>query len=298
MRNKSVISRPVAIFVLTLSFLLASAFAATAQRRITPVTPAAPNVKKEQQEFDRTRLQEQHDAQGRVVLVDTVTGEEFVDSLALPPAIGNVYPLIAGVNIAVDVWDPVMRILGQEYGLVGFMGQLSLHNRYFPTIELGLSMADITPTDMNFTFKSPMAPYFKIGADYNIFYNSNNAYQLHLGLRYGFSAFTYSYENIDANSNYWEESDFFNIPSQKATVGYWEFTAGVQVRISGPISLGWAFKYNSILHESKNTYGPTMYVPGFGKRSGAITGSFYVIYNLPLNKSSYPKVYNNKKNNH
>lgn len=264
------------------------------QRRITPVTPTPPTTKQETPEFDRSRLQEQRDAQGRVVLVDTVTGSEYVDSIMLPKAVGNLYPLVSGVSIGVDVWDPVMRILGQQYGGVGFMGQVSLHNRFFPTFELGFSTAKISPADMNYTFKSPFAPYFKIGADYNIFYNSNNAYQLHVGLRYGFSAFSYSIDNIDVNSNYWDESIFFNIPSQNATVGFWEFTAGVTVKISGPISMGWAFKYRSILHESKNTYGPTMYVPGFGKRANPITGSFYVIYTLPLNKSAYPKVDNNE----
>lgn len=281
--------------ILVFVVALALPCATDAQRRITPVTPNAPS-KKETPEFDRNRLQEQRDIQGRIVLVDTVTGSEYVDSTAVIPAIGNIYPLISGVSIGVDVWDPVMRILGQHYGGVGFYGQVSLHNRFFPTFEAGVSMANIKPDDMNYTFKSNLAPYFKIGADYNIFYNSNNAYQFHVGLRYGFSAFSYSVEDIDISNGYWGESSLFNIPSQNATAGYWEFTAGVKVKISGPIFMGWAFKYHSLLHESKNTYGPSMYVPGFGKRANPITGSFYIIYTLPLNKSKLPKV-DNKENN-
>lgn len=263
---------------------------ACAQRRITPVTPNNPSTKKEVKEFDRSRLQQQYDAQGNIVLVDTVTGSEYVDSITIIPAIGNIYPLLSDVSIGVDIWDPVMRILGQGYGGVGFMGQLSLHNRFFPTLEAGLSMANMTPDEMNYTFKSPLAPYFKIGCDYNIFYNSNNAYQFHVGLRYGFSSFSYSVEDVTLNNGYWDETTTFNIPSQNTTVGYWEFVAGVKVKIGGPISMGWAFKYHSIIHESKSTYGPTMYVPGYGKRTNPITGSFYVIYTLPLNKSVLPKV--------
>ena len=59
------------------------AFSAQAQRRINPVTPPPPTqgTKKEvKEEFDKSRLAETKDSQGNVVLVDTVTGTEYIDS--------------------------------------------------------------------------------------------------------------------------------------------------------------------------------------------------------------------------
>lgn len=287
----SIISRLLFSATVVISVLLASSDI-VAQRRITPVTPTGPDVKKETPEFDRSRLQEQRDIMGRIVLVDTVTGTEYIDSISVIPAVGNVYPLLHSVTIGVDVWDPAMRLLGQKYGGLGFMGQLSLHNRFFPTLEFGMSKADITPDGMNYTFRSSLAPYFKIGGDYNIFYNSNDAYQFHAGLRFGFSSFSYSIENVTIDNDYWHDTTVFDIPSQRSSVTYWEFVAGVKVKIAGPISLGWMFKYKAILNETKAKYGEPMYVPGFGKKANPISGSFYIMYTLPLNKTTLPTVNN------
>ena len=36
--------------------------------------------------------------------------------------------------------------------------------------------------------------------------------------------------------------------------------------------------------------GKPMYIPGFGKRGNALTGSFSIIYTIPLNKKGSAKV--------
>lgn len=266
---------------------------ALAQRRINPVVPPPPTsgTKKDTKpvEFDKSRLAETRDAKGNIVLVDTVTGSEYVDTTGLAAPVGNIYPLFHAVTVGVDIWDPAMRIIGQEYGGIGFWGELSLHNRFKPIFEFGLSSADIKPDDLNYTFKSPMAPYFKIGMNYNIFYNSNPDYQLLFGVRYAFTPFSFSVEDITSGNGYWDNPPF-NIPSQSTTAGYFEFVASIKVKIYRNISLGWQFKYHSVIHEGKCEYGKPMYIPGFGKRSTPIGGGFSIMYTLPLNKKSAPKV--------
>lgn len=279
--------------------ILSTVVPLSAQRRVTPVDPGTGTTGtavKPAEVNSRANVVEQHDASGNVVFVDTVTGKEWVDSTAIAPSKKMIYPLLQSVSVGVDIWDPVMRILGQHYGLIGFWGELSLHNRYKAIVEVGLGSCDDTPDGSNFTYKSKMAPFFKIGAGYNIFYNSNPDYQFNIGLRYGFSAFSYEVTNVTVDEGYWNDPSHFNIPSQSTSAGYFEFVAGVKVKIAGPISLGWNVKYHTILHEGKAPLGEPMYIPGYGKRGGSITGSFSVIYTLGLNKKKAPAVNSEEEN--
>ena len=107
----------------------------SAQRRVTPVTPDVPKTipdSERQKRLDRTHVVEQIDAQGRKILVDTVTGTEVVDSLLLPAPPKMEYPLLHEVVGGVNLWNPIMRAFGQHYGLGDVWAEVSLHNRYFP----------------------------------------------------------------------------------------------------------------------------------------------------------------------
>ena len=267
---------------------------AMAQRRINPVKQPSPTQLRKAKKPsgpDKSRLAERLDAQGNIVLVDTVTELEYVDTTAVAGhVVGNIYPLLHGVTIGLDIWDPVMRLIGQDYGGASAWATVNLHNRFFPRFEMGLSQADITPDGMNFTFKSPMAPFFKIGCGYNIFYNSNPDYQLIFGANYGFTPFSYTIENVKLLSDYWPGETDLTFPKTSTTAGYFELTAGIKVRIVKNISLGWTFKYHTVIHEGRSTVGKPIYIPGFGKRGNPITGAFSVMYTLPLNKAVLPKV--------
>lgn len=267
--------------------MVATTLSVAAQRRVTPVNPPKPGqvqLENKKNEIDRTRLAERLDAQGNIILVDTVTGLEFVDSAAIRARARNIYPRMQSIDVGIDVWDPVMRALGQKYGLASAYVRLSMYNRFFPLFEAGLGAANITPDGSNFTFKSPTSPFFKIGADYNVFYNNSPDYCLLTGLRYGFTPYKWSVDNATIPGGYWQDPTTFSIPTQSATVGFLEISIGVRVKIAGPISAGWQFKFRKILHESKNEHGEPMYIPGFGKRSAPVNGAFSIIYTLPLNR--------------
>ena len=271
----------------------------TAQRRVTPVTPTDPvtNPKRPEttKKIDRSRLAEITDAQGNIVLVDTVTGTEFIDSTEIKTVPKMQYPLWHAVVAGVNLWDPLMRAFGQKYGLFDVWAELSIHNRYKPIIELGLGTINDTPSGGNYTFKSPVAPYFKLGANYNFFYNSNPDYQLLGGLRLGFTHYNYEIPHFSLSGDYWDESSSLSIPKQSSTAAYLEIVFGIKVKIAGPISMGWNIKYHSILHESKAEYGQSMYIPGYGKRNSSITGGFSIMYTIPLNKTIVPVVESEKK---
>ncbi len=283
-----------------LAFLAALMFAAvimplSAQRRVTPVTPREPGSTPQittnlKQQVDSSRLVTTIDAHGNTVMVDTVTGLEFVDSTLLKAPTKMEYPLLHEVIAGVNVWDPIMRALGQKYGLGDVWAELSMHNRYFPFFAVGLGTINETPVDKNFTFKSPVAPYFKIGGSYNFFYNSNPDYRLQMGLRYGFTTYKWSALDVTVDEGYWGTPSTYSLKDIGNTAGYLEVTFGIKVKISGNFSAGWTIVYHSILHESKSAYGNPMYIPGYGKRNGAISGNFSIMYTIPINKKTATEV--------
>ena len=265
----------------------------SAQRRVTPVNPTSPGTSPKvdrEKRVDRSRLVEMQDVNGNTILVDTVTGSEFKDStmLAAPPKME--YPLLHSVTVGVNLWNPLMRVFGQHYGLGDVWGEVSLHNRYFPFFAIGFDNCSDTPDDSNFTFKTPVSPYFKIGASYNFFYNSNPDYKLQMGLRYGFTSYKWNVENITVDEGYWDDPSHFSILNQKSTAGYIEVTFGVKVRILKNWSLGWNIIYHSIMHETKNPLGEPMFIPGYGKRGSSLTGNFSLMYTLPINKKKTTEV--------
>ena len=230
----------------------------------------------------RARSSHYHREDGAIVYIDTVSGEEWIDSTTIYKIPKMKYPLLVESTIGVDIWDPVMRIFGQEYGLIGFSADLNMHNRYFPAVEVGLGNASIAPSDKNFHFVSPMSVYFKIGANYNFIYNNNPAYKFFAGVRYGFTPFKWGISQADPAPGYWGDTPSFSIPDQSWTAGWFEFCLGLRVQLWKNISAGWTFRYHGILHQTKSEHGSPMYIPGYGSSTQPITGSFTISYSIPF----------------
>ncbi len=273
------------------------------QRRVTPNTGAATTTQPVNELRDIINPADStarrpasvihaHDSQGNTIYVDTITGLEWRDTVALNTGgiPRMIQPLLYGVSIGVDIWDPVMRIFGQKYGLVGFSGELNMHNRYIAVFEAGLGECKVTPDNANYTYHSSFAPYFRIGANYNFLYNSNPQYLVYAGVRYGWTSFNYNLTDVTLENTYWDTFERFDIPKQTATVGYLELIFGLRVGIAANISLGWAFKYHTPLHGVKgHTYGDPWYIPGYGPRSSSVTGSFSITYTIPFKRKNEAK---------
>lgn len=271
------------------------------QRRATPINTAATRTQsRNDAEGDSARALERKkarsiqftDESGKIVMVDTVTGLEWVDSTLLPKAPPMIYPLFHSINVGVNIFDPVMRAFGQHYGGADAFVNVSLHNRYFPTFEFGMGAADNTPETGNYTYHTPLSPYFKIGCDYNFFYNSNPDYKLYALARYGFSPFKYSLTDVTLNDPYWGETSKFDVPSQSVTAGWFEVGVGIQVKLWGHVSAGWAIRYHSVLHRSHPSTGDAWYIPGYGSSTSSLSAAFNIIYTIPFPERKKPKAGN------
>lgn len=281
------------IYILLLMVLLIVA-PAVGQRRATPVNNAATRTQSQNdKEGDSLRALERRRARstqytdqatGKIIMIDTLTGVEWIDSTLLPKAPPMKYSLLHAINVGVNIWDPAMRAFGQKYGGFDAYANISFHNRYLPTFEAGIGTAKSKPADQNFTYKSSIAPYFKVGCDYNFLYNSNPDYQFFALVRYGFSTFKFSVDDCRVPDNYWGESANFSIPSTSVTAGWLEIGIGLRVKIWGPFSAGWALKYHSLLHQSHPANGDAWYIPGYGTQSSSLSGAFNITYTLPFRK--------------
>jgi hypothetical protein len=278
------------LFAIVIS-ALTPAWSQDNKRRATPInTPATRTQSQNDARGDSIRALERRrarsiqytDEKGKVTMVDTVSGVEWVDSTMLPKAPPMKYKLLHAINVGVNFWDPVMRLLGQNYGGADAYVNVSLHNRYLPTFEFGMGTANDTPSDNNFTYKTPLSPYFKLGVDYNFLYNSNPDYQFFAGVRYGFSPFKYTVSDIHLTNDYWGETDAIDFDQASVTAGWFEIVLGLKVKIFKQLSAGWAFRYHSILHQSHPAVGDAWYIPGYGTSSSSLMGSFYLVYTLPF----------------
>lgn len=261
-----------------------------AGRRATPVVNAATRTAHVNDaagdsaralEARRARSVHYHDDNGNTFMVDTVTGQQWVDSTLIPPPPPMKYPLYNGIEAGINMWDAVMRIFGQKYGLAGITLAVPLHNRYIPTLETGLGSIRRIPDNQPYTYRTDAAPYFKIGADYNFFYNSDNRYRLIAGVRYGFSTFRYSIKSARVNNGYWDQSQTFDIPPVPVTAGWFEIGLGLQVNIAGNLSAGWRVCYHNILHRSHPAAGDAWYIPGYGMTTSSTGMSLGLTWTFP-----------------
>lgn len=275
--------------IIILAAVIASALSAPAQRRITPVIPGAAPVSTEVSDSAaaaeaRKNAVEMLDAEGHTILVDTISGVELRDTI-LTVAPRLVYPLLNGATVGVNLWDGLMRVFGQSYGIGGVWAEVSLHNWFKPYVEVGLGNADYSPDTGNYTYRTKVSPYFKIGLNYNFLYNSSPDYSVYFIVRYGLSRFSYDVVNVDVNNPYWDQTATISVPSQSVTAGYFEAGVGLRVMIAGGISLGWEVKAHAVTNTSAAPFGKPWYMPGYGGR-GLFTGTFSLSYNLPWPRKS------------
>ena len=177
------------------------------------------------------------------------------------------YPLYNGINVGVNFGDLLFNAFGQKYGSYDIWANVSLFNWIFPTLEMGLGYANDTPAHLNYTYKVNPSFFAKIGVNYNFLYKSNPDYQVFVGLRAGFSSFSYSLKNVTIDAGYWGEAQKFSIDGLKSNSLYGEVLAGIQVKIVKDFSLGWNIRWHFNMYTSKDGVNKPWFIPGYGASS-------------------------------
>lgn len=256
-----------------LMLLLQAAAMAAQERKITPVET---DDKKPQQP-----VLHYYDKHGNP-LKDPVL---FLSELDTVQAVKSrpVYPALNGASVGFNFFDLAMKAFGQRYANVDVWADLSIHNWLFPTVEAGIGFGENNPDDGNYRYKAKPSVYVKLGANYNFLYKSNPDYQAFLGVRAGYSSFKYDIYGISVGTDYWGQTNTFDLKGQRASAFYGEVLAGIKVKIYRRLSLGWTARYHFMFHRGDGSNSTPWLIPGYGANN-RLSATFSIIYTLPLAK--------------
>ncbi len=205
------------------------------------------------------------------------------------------YPWFNGVSVGLDLYGLGAGLFGSDFLSSEVVVDVDLKHRFFPTVELGYGTTD-SWSDNGIHYKSG-APYFRVGVDYNALYKKKHGQMILVGLRYGYSSFSYDVKtlpfsdpvyggNLDnplLTDDIWGGSVPYNYSGQKGTMQWLELCAGIRAHVWKPIWMGLGLRFRLKVAESKSLHGDPWYVPGFGKYGGNTLGVQYtLIYKLPF----------------
>ena len=94
-----------------------------------------------------------------------------------------------GVAVSADVVG-LTQLAFSDYGQYEAALRINLKDRYFPVFELGYGTADADNPTTNLRYKTS-APYWRVGADFNIAKNKHDAYRVYAGARYAMTYYKF-----------------------------------------------------------------------------------------------------------
>lgn len=267
-------------FFVTLAMLVMVMAGAMAQqpdkRHVTPVTPETNKVLPPPKGTDEKIIQQYISGDSAEAMA-----EARRDSLR---RVYKRYPLLTDVAIGLNIAEPLFMAFGQSYASADVSATLNMWNRLQPTVELGLGWAKSTPDDMNYTYHGKPSPYFKVGANYNFLFKNSPDYQAYLGIRLGYSTFTYDITDVRYLNSYWDEVLPGEIKGERSHALWGEAGAGLRAKLYGPISMGWMIRYHGIFNYGKSNHSRPWFIPGYGPRNGSLGFSLSIYYVLPLHR--------------
>lgn len=186
-----------------------------------------------------------------------------------------------GVAVGADLCGLGMKIFGCDWSQLEVLARINIYDKYFPIFEMGLGMADHTGRDIDNRF-SVRAPYFRIGADYNI-NKKHNGNRLFIGLRYAFSAYNYDIDSpVPLEDPVWRQQQPVALHSLHGNSHWAEVVLGLETKIWTIVRLGWDLRFKVRFAGKNDPVGTPWYTPGFGK-SGDTTclgGSFKILFDI------------------
>jgi len=202
------------------------------------------------------------------------------EELALPEGVKYRYPLLNGLAVSVNIFEPIMGVFLNDYASCEATGQLNLHHRFFPEFTFGMGKCDDVSDDL-VGYTTKLTPFYKIGIAYNLKYNDiapDNYYFIFL--RYGFSHSTADITNLSFTDGYWPEYGPFDISGQAFNSHWLELGFGIKVKIWRRFSMGWDLYYKPLLHDGATRYASPYYIPGYGTTNGKFGFGYRISYDI------------------
>lgn len=179
-------------------------------------------------------------------------------------------PIFGGAAVSVDLAGPVMKAIGARYSQMEVAARINFKEKYYPIFEMGLGDCCKSGAENNNMF-DVTAPYFRIGADYNL-NKKINGNRFFVGFRYAFSAYNYDFNDPDFRDPVWDESAPLEIKGMNGKSQWVEVVAGVETKLWSFIRLGWNLRFKGRIHQNASPHGEPWYVPGYGRNGGSTFG--------------------------
>lgn len=185
-----------------------------------------------------------------------------------------------GFTLSADLFGPVSYFLS-DYGTLEGALRLNLKNTYLPIVELGVGQCDIKDDNTNISYKA-RAPFMRVGVDFNLLNNKFQDNRLYAGFRYGISKFSYDIAGPAMVDPVWGGSSTFDVKGIDCTSHWGEIVAGVEVKVTGNLHMGWLVRYKRELHSTKSDYAKPSCIPGYGKTTddSCWGGTYSLIFDL------------------
>lgn len=246
------------------------------KRRVTPVKPETNRVQPPPKGTDEKLIQQYITGDSTAAVQ-----EARRDSLR---RVYTRYPRLTDLTVGVNIADPLFMAFGQSYASTDVNLTLNMWNRLQPTVELGLGWAKTSPDDEDFTtFKAKVAPYVKLGANYNFLFKNTPDHQVLLAARLGYTTFSYDYKG-------WTYADtdtttaVQDIRGERHHALWGELGIGLKVRLFSNLSMGWMLRYHGILGQTRHDLAKPWFIPGYGPRGKSLGFSLGIYYTIPASK--------------
>ena len=267
------------VLAVALMLIMANALAQEPDRRhVTPVKPETNRVQPPPKGTDEKIIQQYISGDSSAAIQ-----EALKDSLR---RVYKRYPRLTDLSIGINLAEPLFMAFGQSYASADVNATLNMWNRIQPTVELGLGWANKSPDDMNFTYKGKPSPYFKVGANYNFLFKNTPDYQVFLGVRLGYSTFSFDVADVRYVNSYWNEDIPYAIKGERSHALWGEAGVGLKVKLFGQLAMGWMIRYHGIFDYGKNANSKPWFIPGYGPRGSSLGLSLGIFYTLPLHRET------------
>lgn len=193
-------------------------------------------------------------------------------------------PFYQGLMVGVDVFGLASKALGSDAMSTEVSVHANLKNRFFPVVEIGFGKTDATGVETDIHYQTS-APFFRVGMDYNVFYKKPHLPgYFTVGLRYGFSSFSYDMQSPDLVDPNWGHT---SIPvvydGVKSNAGWLELVLGMKAQVYKDFYMGFTLRYRSRQSMKKHENTEPYYIPGYGRGKSSNFGITYSLsYRLPF----------------
>ena len=189
-------------------------------------------------------------------------------------------PFFRGFAVSVDLVGVLQMHLG-DYGQYEGALRLNLHDQYFPIVELGYGHANHSNDIVTEISYKTKAPYFRIGADFNLMKNKHTGNRIYGGLRYGFTHYKVDISRPVFKDPWWQRDTYYGVEGEPCHQHWLEVVFGLDAKVAGPLHLGWSVRYRRRIAHNDGLMGNAWYVPGYGiQGSTRLGGTFNIAIDI------------------